>query len=98
MRFLLIVALLALTASFCTGCLYSHFRTPFDTDLDETTLGSKTGEADIYSILWLVSWGDAGVADAAKEGGLTQVNHMDMEILSVFFGLYTQETTIVYGE
>jgi len=56
------------------------------------------GEANMHSILWLVSWGDAGVADAAKDGGLTQVNHMDMEFLNILFGLYTRTTTVVYGE
>jgi hypothetical protein len=90
--------LLVILAVMCTGCLYSNVRTPFDTDLDRTTLGDKQGEASMHSVLWLVAWGDAGTAAAAKEGGLTTVNHMDMEIFSILFGLYTKQKTIVYGE
>jgi hypothetical protein len=50
------------------------------------------------SVLWLIAWGDAGTAAAAKQGGLTTVNHMDRETLFVLFGLYSKSTTIVYGE
>jgi hypothetical protein len=49
-------------------------------------------------VLWLVSWGDAGAAAAARNGGLTTINHMDVQIRNVLFGLYTKETTIVYGD
>ncbi len=98
MRILLMIALLALAVFFCTGCLYTNIRTPYDLDLDKTALGPSSGEANIHSVLWLISWGDAGVADAAMDGGLTQVNHMDMEFLNILFGLYTRTTTVVYGE
>jgi hypothetical protein len=49
-------------------------------------------------VLWLVSWGDAGVAAAAKNGGLTTMNHMDSENFQVLYGLYTQKTVVVYGD
>ena len=80
------------------GCLYSNVVAPLDTDLNKTSLGNKVGRASNYSVLWLISWGDAGVAAAAKNGGLTTVNHMDVEIQNILFGLYTKETTIVYGD
>jgi len=80
------------------GCLYSNVVAPLSTDLNKTSLGNKEGRASTYSVLWLVSWGDAGVAAAAKNGGLTTVNHMDVEIRNILFGLYTKETTIVYGD
>lgn len=80
------------------GCLYSNVVAPLSTDLNKTTLGKKVGRASNHSVLWLVSWGDAGVAAAAKNGGLTTVNHMDVEIRNILFGLYTKETTIVYGD
>ena len=98
MKAVLIPLVLVFLALPCTGCLYSNVRTPFDTDLDKTTLGSKQGEASMYSVLWLVAWGDAGTAKAAENGGLTTVNHMDMEIFSILFGLYTRQKTIVYGD
>ena len=98
MKTLPILLLVVLSALMLTGCLYSHIRTPLDMDVDKTTLGDKQGEASMHSVLWLVAWGDAGTAAAAEEGRLKTVNHMDMEIFSVLFGLYTKQTTIVYGD
>jgi hypothetical protein len=80
------------------GCLYSNVVAPLSTDLNKTTLGQKEGRASNQSVLWLFSWGDAGVAAAAKNGGLTTVHHMDVKIQNILFGLYTKETTIVYGD
>lgn len=81
-----------------TGCLYSHVRHPLDTDLQDTRLGSKQGEATARSILWLVAWGDAGTEAAARSGGISTLRHMDTELVFVFFGLYASTTTIVYGD
>ncbi|HAR46383.1 MAG TPA: hypothetical protein DCS05_09515, partial [Nitrospiraceae bacterium] len=47
---------------------------------------------------WLVAWGDAGTAAAARDGNITTVNHMDREAFSILFGLYTKTTTVVYGD
>jgi len=80
------------------GCFYASVTSPLDTDVDRTVLGSKVGRASVKSILYLVAWGDAGVAAAAKNGELHQVNHLDVEYKSILFGLYTQSTTIAYGE
>lgn len=80
------------------GCLYTNVLTPYDADLDKTVLGSKKGIASNQSVLWLFAWGDAGTAAAAKQGGVTTVNHMDREVFSILFGLYTKTTTIVYGD
>lgn len=80
-----------------TGCLYSHVQAPYDTHLDRSAIGPKQGRASAYSVLWLFSWGDQGIAAAAKNGGLATVTHMDQEILSVLFGLYARTTTIAYG-
>jgi hypothetical protein len=80
------------------GCVYFDVTVPLDTDLDKTQLGDKTGKASMYSVLWLVAWGDAGTKAAAKEGHLTTINHADRHIFTLFCGLYTKETLIVYGE
>jgi hypothetical protein len=93
---LLVVVMLSLFV--LSGCLYTNVLTPFDTDLNKTVLGQKQGRASMESVLWLVAWGDAGTAAAAKQGGITTVNHMDREILNVLFGFYTKTTTIVYGD
>lgn len=91
-------ALCGLAAVSLSGCLYTNIRTPLDTDVASTTLGSKTGTAHNESVLWLVAWGDASTATAAKNGGLKTINHMDTELYVVLFGLYTKTTTIVYGD
>lgn len=93
------VLAVALIAMFVfTGCLYSHVLTPYDTNLDKTVLGQKQGKAVMYSVLGLVAWGDASTAAAAKQGGIMQLNHMDREFKNIFFGFYTETTTIVYGD
>ncbi len=81
-----------------SGCAFVNVKTPFDTDLNETTLGSKRGTAEAYSLLWLFSWGDASYAAAAKNGGITVMRHADQELYQVFFGLYTRWRVIVYGD
>lgn len=81
-----------------SGCVYSNIRVPLDEDLWKTELGTKTGVASNYSILWLVAWGDAGVKRAAENGGITTINHMDMGVESYLFGTYIRRDTIVYGE
>ena len=81
-----------------SGCAYSNVVMPLDTNTSKTKLGSKIGRSSAKSVLYLVAWGDAGVAKAAENGGLTTVNHLDRESLVVFFGLYTEVTTIAYGD
>ena len=80
------------------GCLYADIKTPLDIDANETPIGSKVGTSTIESVLWLVAWGDASTDAAAKNGNISVVYHMDREIFSVLFGLYSKSTTIVYGE
>ena len=81
-----------------TGCLYSHVKAPYDTHLDKEAIGPKQGVASAYSVLWLVSWGDQGIAAAAKSGSIKTVTHMDQEVFSILFGLYIKTSTIVYGD
>jgi len=93
----LIVVVLA-ASIFLSGCIYSHVTTPYGTDLNKTTLGEKTGKASTYSVMWLFSWGDAGVAAASRNAGIKTLNHMDREVVNIIFGLYTRSTIIVYGD
>ncbi len=95
-RISLIVLLVILFAF--SGCAYMNVKTPYDTDLDKTVLGEKVGESSCQSVLWLVAWGDAGTAAAARNGNITVINHMDNQALSILFGLYSRSTTIVYGD
>ena len=68
----------------------------------------KVGTATVHgvSIIFLgenlptlsVAFGDAGIKKAMKDGGISRVHHVDQEIFSLLFGLYTKRTFIVYGE
>ena len=80
------------------GCAYVDVRTPYDDNLDQTQLGTKTGMASNYSVCWLVAWGDAGYADAAKDGGITVLRHADQRIQQYLYGVYVKRTIIVYGD
>jgi len=91
---LLVLALALLMPS----CVYGNFGHPLDTDVNDTTLGSKVGESEMQSVLWLVAWGDSGVAAAARNGGITTIRHLDQRTLYILFGLYYKNTTIVYGD
>jgi hypothetical protein len=98
MKRIAIAAVILASMFLLSGCLYTHVLEPLDKDVNRTVLGQKKGEASMESVLWLVAWGDAGTAAAAKQGGITTVNHMDREFLNVIFGIYTKTTTIVYGD
>ncbi len=98
MKFFTLVLSAVIASVLLSGCFYAHVLSPLDTNADKTVLGQKTGKATSYSLLWSAAWGDAGTAAAAKNGGIMQVNHMDKELFSVFFGIYTESTTIVYGD
>jgi len=79
------------------GFLFNNTEAPLDVDMNQTQLGEKKGEASACSVLGLVAWGDASTQAAAKQGGLTQINHLDYKLLNVL-GLFTQFTTTAYGE
>jgi hypothetical protein len=81
-----------------TGCAYVNTKTPFDTNLNQTELGSKVGTAEAYSLLWLVAWGDASYAAAARNGDIKVLKHADQQSFQVLLGLYTRFRIIVYGD
>lgn len=90
-------AFLGSTLLFTSGCLYTEVKIPLDTNLEETQLGTKTGESTSQGILWLVAWGDSGTQAAAKNGGITTLLHADQKVYTILFGLYSKQTTVVYG-
>ncbi len=98
MKSVLMVMMLAFVSISLVGCLYSHVTLPYGTELNKTELGHKKGTSSMYSVLWLFAWGDAGAAAAAKNGEITTLTHMDREVYAILFGIYTRQTTIVYGE
>lgn len=97
LRPVLILVMIA-AAMAVSSCAYVDVKSPFDTNLDKTELGSKVGVAQAYSVLWLFTWGDTSYATAAKNGNITVIRHADQQIQQVLFGLYTRWRIIVYGD
>jgi len=89
---------LVVVVMFFSACAYANVRAPLDTNVSGTKLGSKVGYSSSQSVMHLVAWGDSGVEAAARDGGLTTVEHLDMQYFSILFGLYTKVTTIAYGD
>jgi len=100
MKYFVSIALMMMVISllFLSGCAYVNVKTPYDKDLNRTTLGPKMGVAQAQSVLWLFAWGDVSYATAAKNGGITTMTHSDQEVYTVLFGLYSRWKVVVYGE
>ena len=76
--------------------LFSNFKAPLSTEFDKTEIGTKVGKASTYSFLGLISVGDAGIQEAAKNGHITKVNHADYEHFN--FLVFQKTSVLVYGE
>ncbi len=98
MKTIALLIIFVLATSTLSGCVYTHITMPLSTELNKTDLGHKHGKSSTYSVIWLFAWGDSGAAAAAKNGGITVMTHMDRELYSILFGIYTHTTTIVYGD
>ena len=57
----------------------------------------KKGEASTMNILFVAEWGNAGIAKAAKEANIKNINYIDVNEKTVFF-FYRKLTVDVYGE
>ena len=80
------------------SCLYVDATRPLDINMNQTPIGTKTGESRLYSVLWLVALGDAGIQAAARNGGLKVIHNADTRDEVYFFGAFARRTTIVYGD
>jgi hypothetical protein len=58
----------------------------------------KTGQSEGKLILGLFGDVDAGIATAAKNGGITKIASVDSRVNVLLFGLVTTFTTTVTGE
>ncbi len=102
MKRLLAASALAAVLSGCAvanapvnGFLYSHVTGPVGVtgSADRPT---KVGRSHARSILGLYATGDASIEQAAKNGGITKIHHVDHET-QVILGVIADYTTIVYG-
>jgi len=81
-----------------SGCIYMKVQRPHDKNYDKTELGTKIGKSSLHSICWLAAWGNAGTRTAAENGDIKVIRHADVEYYTLFLGLYTRLTTVLYGD
>ena len=77
---------------------FNSTSAPMNLHLRSTELGPKRGEATATCILGLISFGDASIGQAARNGNIKMIKHADSELLIVLYVLYASHTTVVYGE
>lgn len=102
MKRLLAVSTLAIALSGCAvanapvnGLLYSHVTGPIGVtgSADKPT---KVGRSTARSFFGLYATGNASIEEAAKNGGITKIHHVDHET-QVILGVVADFTTVVYG-
>lgn len=86
----------AVVASPLNGSLYTSVMYPSH-GANDAGPGPKKGEASASSILGIVATGDASIATAARNGGITKIHTADTKATSVL-GFYASYTTVVTGE
>jgi hypothetical protein len=99
------VGLLAIVgaAMLITGCASPYPQGVIYTDLTLPAIATanaqspKVGTAECTSILALVAMGDASIAAAAKNGGITKIHSVDWEANNIL-GIIGKYKTIVRGE
>lgn len=78
-----------------TGTMYANIKAPL-TATASTDEPQRVGRASVRSILGIVASGDASIQTAARNGGITEIHHVDYESQN-FFGVLAEYTVVVYG-
>jgi hypothetical protein len=78
-----------------TGFLYTDLKGPHMAT--SNPVATKVGTAEVTSILGIVATGDASIATAARNGGISKISHIDYESKSIL-GIFAKYTVYVYGE
>lgn len=85
----------AYTASPATGFLFTDVKYPMA--VTDNSGASKVGTAELSSILGIVATGDASIDKAAKEAGISEIHHVDVQAKNIL-GIYATYKIYVYGE
>jgi hypothetical protein len=104
-RNLLALGTLTLALAFTTACVFAPVVPPRGLLYTNQTAplfpggkpGSKEGRASAHNILFLVGWGNSGLAKAMENGGITEVRHTDYQVLNILL-IYQRYTTVTKGE
>ncbi len=106
---LAVVALATLAAAPLAGCmqgwLFTDIRTPAVSDFEAVPRGSRKVELSMQQVkepmsgLGLaVQWDSRAIGEAARRHGLDKVYFADLHTVSVFGGLWKQQTIEVWGD
>ncbi len=88
---------------FATGCatylplgvVYTEVDLPVAATANQR--GPKKGTSTCKSVLTLLAFGDASIEAAAKNGGITNITHVDWSAENIL-GIYGVYTVTVYGD
>jgi len=86
-----VVLVLALVVMSCT-------TVNLPAQISDGTVGTRTGQASGTIILGLFGTADAGMITAARNGGITRIGAVDVQVTRVFGALMVTYTTTVTGE
>lgn len=78
-----------------TGTMYSNVKAPLTATTSPKEV-QRVGRASVRSILGVFASGDASIQTAARNGGITEIHHVDYESQN-FFGVLAEFTVVVYG-
>ena len=78
------------------GGLVADHVAPAGFHIDNSVKPVKCGRASCKGVVFY-STGDNSIQTAMKNGGITKVHHVDVEVMNVF-NIYASATTIVWGE
>lgn len=78
------------------GNYYNNTTAPLDVTFEQNGVGSKTGSAVVHTWFLGFAFGDASVNAAAKNAGITTVDHVDYKAFNIL-GIYQRYETIVSG-
>ena len=78
------------------GAIYTSGTIGLTANNDVKSL--KTGRACMTSVIGIVAAGDASIAAAKTNGGITKVATIDYDVKNVFLGVYGRYCTVITGE
>ncbi len=97
----MLVAIFFLTGCGSTrGLLYTHIKTPLDTNMSQTPSGLNNAKGDIKHLtIYNVSvlWDSNAIGDIAKKNGMESVYYADLEEFNIL-GVWKQYTVHIYGK
>lgn len=92
----------ASTQGCLSGWLYTNVTVPVVVDVGDTPKGQRSAELHNYEVnVRNITWANVNsqaIGEAAKNKGLERVDLADLQTISVFGGVFKQNTIRVWGE